>query len=88
MESGKERLGVVVLRILHAPPYQGPGSPVYGDIHYATSDDGLSWEQPSLVCTTGAGRGTTTWPITPSWTSYVAEACVAHRTSPKGGFTT
>ena len=31
-----------------APPYQGPGAPILGDIHYATSADGVSWERPSL----------------------------------------
>ncbi|MCL0099335.1 hypothetical protein M1O55_00480 [Dehalococcoidia bacterium] len=30
-------------------PYQGlTGSPDWGDIHYATSKDGVHWEQPSL----------------------------------------
>ena len=31
-----------------AAPYQGPGAPVWGDIHYATSADGVEWERPSL----------------------------------------
>ena len=29
-------------------PYQGPGSPQWGDIHYATSENGIEWESPPL----------------------------------------
>lgn len=29
-------------------PYQGPGTPVWADYHYATSTDGVDWNQPSL----------------------------------------
>lgn len=31
-----------------AAPYQGPGTPVWGEIHYATSVDGIVWDRPSL----------------------------------------
>jgi len=29
-------------------PYQGPGLPQWGDIHYATSENGIEWESPPL----------------------------------------
>lgn len=31
-----------------AAPYQGPGSDDWGDVHYATSVDGIDWRTPSL----------------------------------------
>ena len=36
------------LAFYDAAPYQGPGSPNWGDTHYASSADGVLWDKPSL----------------------------------------